>query len=117
MSWRAAFVVLALVACGRPAAPPGRPVRASITRTGNTIVVRAIPGSGTQINALLPPLLEFPWGRTERLLSSCLTADSAYFLTPPEVTLPGDTPLAGALLRASICDSGAAVCRVVTVPL
>jgi hypothetical protein len=46
-----------------------------------------------------------------------MTADSAYFTVPPEVSIPGNTSLAGAFLRASVCDSGAAVCRVITVAL
>ena len=118
MTWCLALSIAAITACARPAATPAHlPMRASVTRSDNTLVVRVIPASGTKINALLPPLLELPSGRTSRLTGSRLTASSAYFVTPPEVVLPGDTPLAGARIRASICDSGAAVCRVVVIPL
>ena len=85
--------------------------------SGDKVVIRAVAAPGTKINARLAPQLELASGRTERLTSSSVTADSAYFAAPPEVTIGGNTPLAGARLRASICDSSAAVCRVVTVPL
>ena len=88
-----------------------------ISHSGGQLVIRAVPAPGTKINAKLPPQLELASGRTERLTSSSVTADSAYFAAPPEVTIPGNTSLAGALVRASVCDIGAAVCRVVTVAL
>jgi thiol-disulfide isomerase/thioredoxin len=81
------------------------------------VVVRAVPAPGTKINARLVPQLEFASGRTLRLGGAGLTSDSAYFTAPPEVTVPASTTLAGAVLRASICDSAAAACRVVRVPL
>jgi len=85
--------------------------------SGDKVVIRAVAAPGLKINARLAPQLELASGRTERLTSSSVTADSAYFTAPPEVTIPGNTPLAGARLRASICDSSAAVCRVVTISL
>ena len=114
----AVVLVVGLSACGQRAAVQERgEVRVGVVRVGDRIIVRAIPVFGIRINALLPPQLEFPSGRAERLGSPSVTADSSYFLAPPEVALPRDTPLAGALLRVSICDSGATVCRTITVPL
>lgn len=112
------LAIAVVAACARPVVVPAETaITAGVTRTAGRLVVRATPRVGTRINALLPPILEFPDGRSERLVSLGLTPDSAYFLTPPEVTLPGDTPLAGSLIRASVCDSGAGVCRVVVLPL
>lgn len=108
MTWRLALALTVLSACGRPAETPSQlPIRASVTRSATVVVVRAIPASGTRINALLPPRLEFRSGRTEQLTSSTLTTDSAYYAAPPEVTLPASTPLAGALIRASISATAA----------
>ncbi len=92
-------------------------VSVQVDRAGDEMVIRAVPMPGTKINARLVPQLELASGRTERLRSSRLTADSAYFTASPEVSIPASTSLRGALVRASVCDSGAAVCRVVTLPL
>lgn len=118
MTWRALLAIAFLAGCARRVPLPAETaITVLVSRTAGTLVVRATPRAGTKINALLPPMLEFPGGRSERLLSGVRTPDSAYFLTPPEVTLPGDTRLDGSLIRASVCDNDAGVCRVVTVPL
>ena len=88
-----------------------------VIRAGDTLVVRAVPATGTRINARLAPQLELASGRTRRLGSSGVTPDSAYFTVPPEVVLAASTNLKGAHLRASICDDSLAVCRVVSIPL
>jgi thiol-disulfide isomerase/thioredoxin len=88
-----------------------------IVPAGANVVIRAVAAPGTRINARLAPQLELASGRSERLRNAAITADSAYFTAPPELTLPRETPLTGALVRVSVCDSGAAVCRVVVVPL
>lgn len=92
-------------------------VEVRVIPSGDKVVVRAVPAPGTKINARLVPQLELASGRTERLTSSIITSDSAYFAVPPEVIIPASVSLKGAHLRASICDSAAAACRVVSLPL
>ena len=92
-------------------------VEVQVIPVGDSVVVRAVPAAATKINARLVPQLELASGRTERLASSSVTPDSAYFAAPPEVIIPASTSLRGAHLRASVCDSGAEVCRVVFLPL
>jgi thiol-disulfide isomerase/thioredoxin len=92
-------------------------VDVQVIPSDDKVVIRAVAAPGTKINARLAPQLELASGRSVRLTSSSVTADSAYFTEPPEGTISGSTPLAGARLRASVCDSAAAVCRVVTIPL
>lgn len=118
LATRRHWLLLVLVgACTRPAPPADGPVRASVSRSGNLLVVRAIPAPGTRINALQPPLLETPSGVAVRLTSTHVTADTAYFLSPPEVRLPAATSLEGAVVHVSVCDDGAVVCRVLSLPL
>jgi len=88
-----------------------------IVRSGDRLVVRAVPAAGTKINARLAPQIELASGGVVRLTSSTLTPDSAYFASAPEAIIPASTSLKGAHLRASICDSAAAACRVVSLPL
>jgi len=92
-------------------------VEVQVIPVGDSVVVRAVPAAATKINARLVPQLELASGRTERLASSSVTPDSAYFAAPPEVIIPASTSLRGAHLRASVCDNGAEVCRVVFLPL
>ena len=92
-------------------------VEVRVIPSGDNLVIRAVAAPGAKINARLAPQLELASGRTVRLTSASVTADSAYFTAPPEVTIPANTPLTGARFRASVCDSAATVCRVVTVPL
>ncbi len=78
------------------------------------------PRAGLRINALLPPQLELANGSITRFgarARSATGADSAYFTEPPAAIVPSGASLVGAQVRASVCDSGAAVCRVLTIRL
>ena len=72
---------------------------------------------GIRINARLKPALELADGRVLRFDSPDLTADSAYFASPPRLTAPGLPPRLHGLVRAGICRAGETVCRTVELPL
>lgn len=125
MKWLWLLLGAGVVGCERPRPPApaaptlvdAQPVAARVTRAGGRVIIAAIPTAGTRINALLPPELELPSGTIAHLTGPALTTDSTYFAGPPEVSLPDSTSLEGARLRLSICDSGAAFCRVIMVRL
>jgi hypothetical protein len=76
-----------------------------------------IASPGLKLNARLPPALEVAGGPVLRFHGTNLTADSAYFAEPPVVFLHGHHEKVHGILRASVCDSGATVCRTVEVRL
>jgi len=71
-----------------------------------------VPAPGARINAVLKPAFKLPDGTIQRFDSPHITADSAYFTAPPEVTVPGRP---SGRVMASVCPEGLAVCRVVEV--
>jgi hypothetical protein len=70
------------------------------------LVLRSAPGA--RINARLAPVLEREGSRTLQFHSGLLTADSAYFVAPPELLVEGR---AEGMVRASVCPRGESVCR------
>jgi hypothetical protein len=90
---------------------------------GNIRVVQSdVPGgvrltliatAGTRINARLKPALELVDETVLRFDTPAVTPDSAYFTSPPELLLPDGVPAEGSI-RASVCDAGESVCRLVT---
>jgi len=72
--------------------------------------LRLVPAAGVRINAALKPAFRVADGTVYRFDSPEVTADSAYFTAPPEVTVPGRPR---GRVVASVCPEGLAVCRVV----
>lgn len=73
--------------------------------------------AGARINARLTPVLELPGGQVLRFAATTLTADSAYFASPPTLVLPGYGKPPHGLIRAGVCLEGESVCRTVRLAL
>jgi hypothetical protein len=71
------------------------------------------PKAGARINARLKPALELADGSVLRFDADQLSPDSAYFAEPPELIVARGTTLHGRL-RASVCDEGEHLCRLIT---
>jgi hypothetical protein len=116
-----AFSLLVMLAgCGRPLPQPDAPLAIAISHEARGTVLTLHAHGGLKINALLPPQLELADGGVSRFGAppgAVASPDSAYFSAPPLLVVSPGTNLAGALVRASVCDSGAAVCRVLTLSL
>jgi len=109
----AATLVVVTLACGNAADAPIRVVREE-SAAGVRLTLVANPM--VQINAQLKPALELKDGTVFRFDAAGRTPDSAYFTTAPELVLPPGIVARGKI-RISVCDSGEAVCRLVTVAL
>jgi hypothetical protein len=113
---RAVALLLAfLMACSDPR--PQLPVQLVATPSGGNTRLTLVPAAGIRLNARIPPALELSGGTVVRFHGSRLSADSAYFVSPPEALLPGRRGQIHGHLRASVCDSGAAVCRTIEVDI
>lgn len=110
-----AIAVLALgaLACTRQPEPPLSVVQTRVPG-GTHLILIASPA--IQINARLKPALDLADGTVLRFDTPHLTPDSAYFTASPELLLPTGAKTRGKI-RASVCDSGEAVCRLATVTL
>ena len=91
-----------------------------------TLETEAVPGGtrllliappGTRISAGVKPALELSDGRIVHFDTAAVTADSLYFAAPPAALLEAPAAAARGMLRASVCDDGAAVCRLVRVEI
>jgi hypothetical protein len=91
-------------------------LRVERTRVPEGTRLTLIAKSNVQINARLKPALELKDGTVLRFDTPHITADSAYFTAAPELLLPAGMTARGKI-RASVCDSGEAVCRLATVAL
>lgn len=107
------MALVAVVACGTSADAPIRVVRQQ-SPAGVRLTLVANPA--VQINAQLKPALELKDGSILRFDAAGISADSAYFTVPPELLLPAGVPARGKI-RASVCDSGESVCRLVMIAL
>ena len=87
------------------------PLRLERAPAGPDTRLTLVPAPHIKLNARVEPALELPDGRVIRFDSSDLTADSAYFASPPSATLPGRQKRVRGTVRASICENGAPVCR------
>jgi hypothetical protein len=106
----------ALAACtGEPA--PEQLVRVETARAGDHTLVTLIPAAHVKLNARLKPALELADGSILRFDAARLTADSAYFAEPPAATLPGRHRRVRGILRASVCENDAPVCRALVLEL
>jgi hypothetical protein len=106
---------LVLGACRGYSDPP--PLRVAATAAGPDTRLTLIPAPGLKLNARLEPALELSGGAVIRFQSPKLTPDSAYFAEPPVAVLRGRHRRVHGVLRASVCDSGATVCRSVAMRL
>lgn len=109
----AAALVAVTLACGKVADGPIRVTREE-TAAGTRLALVATHAA--QINAQLKPALELKDGTVFRFDAAGRSPDSAYFTTAPELILPRGIVARGKI-RISVCDSGEAVCRLVTVAL
>jgi hypothetical protein len=85
------------------------------SQAGPNTRLTLLTAPGLRLNARLKPALELPDGRVLRFDSPHLTSDSAYFAEPPGALLSGRHRRVHGTLRASVCDSGTTVCRVLEV--
>jgi hypothetical protein len=106
-------LAMATLACNRK---PESTLSVVQTRVPEGIRLTLIARPSVQINAQLKPALELKDGTILRFDTPHITADSAYFTAAPELLLPAGVPAKGKI-RASVCDSGEAVCRLATVAL
>ena len=108
--------VAALAACtGEPS--PEQLVRVETTRAGDHTLVTLIPAAHIKLNARLKPALELADGSILRFDAARLTPDSAYFAVPPAAVLPGRHRRVRGILRASVCENDAPVCRALVLEL
>jgi hypothetical protein len=103
-----------LAACSSPHPVP-LSLRTAPSGPDTRLVLFVSPG--LELNARLDPALELAGGGVIRFHSDRVTPDSAYFSEPPAALLPGRHAQVHGTLRASVCDSGASVCRTVEVAL
>ncbi len=78
--------------------------------------LRLDPAPGAQINALLPPTVEFSPTERLQLSSPLVTADSSYFTASPSVSIDEIRAKRG-VLRASVCPAALKVCTFVELPV
>lgn len=99
-----------LLACRAATAPP-----LTVERHAEPGRLRLVlrPRAGARINARLKPALELADGSVLRFDAAGLSPDSAYFAEPPELTLPAGASVHGHL-RASVCNQGEHICRLIT---
>jgi hypothetical protein len=105
---RDALTLLLTAAC---AAEPGAPLRLESAAVGADTRLTLIPDSHIKLSARVKPALELADGRILRFDTADLTADSAYFASPPTATLPGRHRRVHGTVRASVCENDTPVCR------
>jgi hypothetical protein len=77
--------------------------------------LRLDPAPGAQINALLPPTIEFSPTQRVQLSSPLVTPDSSYFTASPTASIE-DVRAKDGVLRASVCPAALRVCKFVELP-
>ena len=96
---------------------PEPPVRVETAPAGTHTRVTLIPAAHVKLNARLKPALELADGSVLRFDTPHLTPDSAYFAEPPAALLPGRHRRVRGILRASVCENDAPVCRALVLEL
>jgi hypothetical protein len=115
---RALFSVLCLsLVTDCRAVAPKAPLSVESVPEGKVTRLVLHASSGLKVNARLAPALELGNGRVVRFHSDRLTSDSAYFAEPPFALVPDRQRPVHGTLRASVCDSGATVCRAMVLKL
>ena len=114
-------ILLGLTACWSGNAVDRSSIRAGlhleITPAGADTRLSLLAAPGYRINARVKPALELPDGSVLRFDTPHVTSDSAYFAEPPAALLSGRPGRVGGTLRASVCEPGQQVCRVLTLEL
>lgn len=87
------------------------PLRLEASSAGADTRLTLVPATHIKLNARVKPALELGDGTVLRFDSPRLTADSAYFASPPTALLPGRHDSVSGTLRASVCENDAPVCR------
>lgn len=106
-------LLLLLAAC-RTAAPP--PVHLEAGRRDGRAALIVVPTDGAQLNAKLPPALEWRDGRVVRITSGAVTPGGDYYAGSAWTERPPDLR-PDATLRVSFCRAGEGLCRTVTLPV
>lgn len=99
--------LLWIIGCGER---PTNLIRVEAQSVDGVTRLSLLPAPGVRINAVFKPAFELPDGTIYHFDSPDITPDSAYFTSPPELTVQG--PASGKVV-ASVCPQGLAVCRVV----
>jgi len=102
-------IVLLALGCGP--AQPTAPLRLESTPAGPDTRLTLIPAFHIKLSARVKPALELADGSVLRFDSADLTADSAYFASPPTATLRGRHEDVRGTVRASVCEDDTPVCR------
>lgn len=100
-----------LLALGCGPAQPTPPLRLESRPAGPDTRLTLIPASHLKLSARVKPALELADGSVLRFDSADLTADSAYFASPPTATLRGRHGKVRGTVRVSVCEDDAPVCR------
>lgn len=113
------FVLVALAALGvgcadRPTPLPGL-VRFAVEPAGEAFDLVLYPAAGARINSRLKPTIELAAGGRLILDSPSMTADSAYFVTPPRVRLARGQGRIEGTLRVGVCPAGQNACQALVV--
>ena len=106
------FAALLSASCGQNRSD--EPVRLHVGVRAGEPILSTIPAAGYRINGRVSPALELVTGQVIRLGSGRRSADSAYFVEPPWARVPNGPPLRGTL-RASVCRTDEALCRIAVV--
>src|SRR4051794_16896781 len=83
-------------------ARPAAPISLMISPDGPNTRLALLASPGLKLNARLAPAFELAGGPVLRFHSTHLTADSAYFVEPPVIFLPGDHAKVHGIVRASV---------------
>jgi hypothetical protein len=106
--------VLLSAACGQHRSDEA--VRLHVGVRAGEPILSAVPAAGYRINGRVSPALELATGQVIRLGNGRRSLDSAYFVEPPWTRVPEAPPLRGTL-RASVCRTDEALCRIAVVPV
>lgn len=113
----AALIFAILLAACRTSAPSVPDlVRLVAADTGLAVRMTLVAAPGARINARVKPVLEFSDGSRVVFDSPSRTSDSAYYASPPEVTIPRRPRIDG-VLRVGVCPAGLEVCQALTLPI
>jgi hypothetical protein len=105
-----AFLAALILACS-PEPRTDLPLRLETSSAGADTRLTLVSATHIKLNARIKPALELADGTVLRFDSPRLTADSAYFASPPTALLPGRHDSVSGTLRASVCENDAPVCR------
>lgn len=105
-----------LATCAAPSRADA-PLRVTTSSAGPDTRLTLVAAPHLKLNARVAPALELGDHAVVRFGTGRLTPDSSYFAEPPSALLPGRHPEVHGILRASVCEAGARVCRMLTVKI